>query len=359
MSTTIASLRDFMRENRDELLQMAVRKTQEKQDEGSETEVPERLAIVIDEIIGALDEARRGDPTPHGKSSTAREHGRRRQQLHHSIEKISYDFGSISDAIGDLGQRMGLSFDAGEYRAFNLALDAAIAAALEGYWSEARQEQDDASNERIGFLAHELRNSLSSSQMAFEVLKRNEVGMHSRTGEVLERGLARLEGLISRALLQVKLKAGAKLEPQRLRVHTLLHQITDGAGSQRDITIHIDADDGLEVDADPWLLTSALSNLLQNAVKFTHRGGTVTLRARRHGQDAVIEVEDECGGLPPCKAEDLFEPFVQGSTDRRGVGLGLTITRDAIETHGGTLTVRDLPGKGCVFTATLRAVPPS
>lgn len=105
--------------------------------------------------------------------------------------------------------------------------------------------------------------------------------------------------------------------------------------------------------ADERLLFSALSNLLQNAMKFTKSGGHVVLRALPEEGHVLIEVEDECGGLPPGKAEELFEPYVQRSEDRRGLGLGLAITREAIHLHGGELFVRNTPGKGCVFAVRL------
>ena len=67
----------------------------------------------------------------------------------------------------------------------------------------------------------------------------------------------------------------------------------------------------------------------------------------------LVEVEDECGGLPPGKAGDLFRPFEQRGGDRTGLGLGLSITRKSIEADGGTVRVRDMPGTGCVFTIDL------
>jgi hypothetical protein len=67
----------------------------------------------------------------------------------------------------------------------------------------------------------------------------------------------------------------------------------------------------------------------------------------------LIEVEDECGGLPEGKVESMFQSFEQLDQDRTGLGLGLSISRRAIEACGGTLTVRDVPGIGCVFTIDL------
>lgn len=106
---------------------------------------------------------------------------------------------------------------------------------------------------------------------------------------------------------------------------------------------------GVAVDGDRLELASAVSNLLSNAFKFSHSKGHVQLRAVVAPGDIRIEVEDECGGLPPGLGEDLFRPFERWGTDRTGLGLGLAISRQGIQASGGTLDVRNLPGKGCVF----------
>jgi signal transduction histidine kinase len=88
---------------------------------------------------------------------------------------------------------------------------------------------------------------------------------------------------------------------------------------------------------------------LNNAFKFTRPGGTVILRAHREHERLLIEVEDECGGIPN-DAGDLFQPFGdRRGTDRSGLGLGLSIARKVVRAHGGDIHVRNLPGRGCVF----------
>ena len=96
-----------------------------------------------------------------------------------------------------------------------------------------------------------------------------------------------------------------------------------------------------------------MANLLQNAFKFTRTGGHVSLKSFSSADRVLIEVEDECGGLPPGDAEDLFQLFEQRGGDRSGLGLGLGISRRGVEANGGKLYVRNLPGKGCVFTIDL------
>jgi signal transduction histidine kinase len=109
----------------------------------------------------------------------------------------------------------------------------------------------------------------------------------------------------------------------------------------------------LALDADRDLLLSAVGNLLQNAFKFTRPRSEVTLNAYAAGDRIIIDVKDNCGGLPAGDAGKLFEPFMQRSHDKSGVGLGLSIARRGVEANGGTLSVRDVPGIGCVFTIDL------
>jgi signal transduction histidine kinase len=112
-------------------------------------------------------------------------------------------------------------------------------------------------------------------------------------------------------------------------------------------------DEDLAVDADRQMLGSAVSNLLQNAFKFSRRDGCVTLTVRSAGHRILIDVEDECGGLLDGKVEELFHPFTQRDKNRSGLGLGLSISRRAVEANDGTLTVRNVAGTGCVFTIDL------
>ena len=109
----------------------------------------------------------------------------------------------------------------------------------------------------------------------------------------------------------------------------------------------------LAVDADRHLLSAAVSNLLQNAFKFTQPGTAVTLNAYAAADRILIDIEDHCGGLPWSNPEQLFLPFTQGGTDKRGLGLGLSIVRRSVEANNGTVHVRDRPGVGCVFTIDL------
>ena len=115
-------------------------------------------------------------------------------------------------------------------------------------------------------------------------------------------------------------------------------------------------DDGVFIEADRQVLTAVVMNLLQNAFKFTKPGTMVVLRVRASVERVLLEVEDECGGLPG-GVDDLFRPFKQRGADRSGLGLGLAFSRRAVEANNGRIYAHNLPAKGCVFTIDLPRIP--
>ena len=113
-----------------------------------------------------------------------------------------------------------------------------------------------------------------------------------------------------------------------------------------------DADGNVSVHADRQILTSVVSNMLQNAFKFTHPNGQVLLRAHATVDRVLIDVEDQCGGLPPGSVEELFRPYEQRGSDRTGLGLGLSICYKIMQAHGGTIHAENRPGGGTEFLIT-------
>jgi signal transduction histidine kinase len=216
--------------------------------------------------------------------------------------------------------------------------------------------------ERIGVLAHELRNQLSNATIAFELLARGSMGIGGSTGALLGRGLRGLRETIDRALAGVRGDTGP-VPRERISLASVLAELdVPGAAEAEAREIHLIVERGdtdIEVEVAPQALLSAIWNLLQNALKFTPPRGTVTVRTQLIGPRVVIDVVDQCGGLPAGSAEALFRPFEQRGSDRSGLGLGLAIVRRDVEANGGTIHVRDVPGEGCVFSIHLpRATAP-
>jgi signal transduction histidine kinase len=270
-----------------------------------------------------------------------------------SIAQVVHDYGDLCQAITELAVDRFVPIGTDEFQTLNACLDNAIAGAVTEF---ARQRDVDvfhAETRRLGFFAHELRNHLNTAMLAFQVVKSGRVGVTGSTIEVLDRSLRALRVLIDRSVTEVRLESGTHYR-ERLRVADVIEEIEIDASilaAERGLRITVErVDRGLEVDVDRHLFASAVSNLLQNAFKFTRPAGHVTVRTRSTGDHVAIDVEDECGGLPPGAADAMFRLFQQHGTNHAGLGLGLSISRQAIEADGGKISVRDIPGKGCVFT---------
>jgi signal transduction histidine kinase len=218
------------------------------------------------------------------------------------------------------------------------------------------QASSDEGTERSGVLAHELRNCLAAATVGFELIKKGTVASGGSVSAVITRNLSRMGSLIHRSLAEVRLDSGME-HRERVPVAELVEEAeVEGAleASRRNQSLTVTTVDRVfEVEVDRQILAGAIANLLQNAFKFTLIGGHVFLRASVTAERVLIEIEDQCGGLPPGKAEELFEAFQQRGEDRTGLGLGLFISRKGIEANDGLIRVRNLPGRGCVFTIDL------
>jgi signal transduction histidine kinase len=248
-----------------------------------------------------------------------------------------------------------------EFHTFNRCLDNAIADAVTTFARSRDQASSEdtvrTTNERLGYLAHELRNLLNSATLAFQALKGGNVAAGGATAAVLGRSLIGLRDLIDRSLADVRLTHGLQVRPEPVSIRELFEDLQIAAvmeANARDLLFKVSPiDEGLSVVADRQMVSSAVANLLQNAFNFTPPGGHVHLTAHAVADRVCIEVEDECGGLASGTTEQLFQPFKQGRGARTGVGLGLSVSRRCVEANAGKVRVRNLPGKGCIFTIDL------
>jgi signal transduction histidine kinase len=116
--------------------------------------------------------------------------------------------------------------------------------------------------------------------------------------------------------------------------------------------------DGVDVCADEEKLVQIFLNLVSNAVRYTHEGGSIRIECRTEGDRVWTDFRDTGVGIPPDKLQAVFEPFVQVDRsyagERQGTGLGLAISRDLARGMGGDLTARSEIGKGSVFSVELK-----
>lgn len=218
------------------------------------------------------------------------------------------------------------------------------------------EAEPDRESERFAFLAHELRNLIGTALLAFDVLKTGNVGVSGVTAAVLHRSLLRASELVARSLAEVRLDQGLQNREPFL-VGKFIEEVAPVAGlvaSAQDVKLLVlPVDDALTVEADRQILAAVLMNLLQNAVKFTRPESTVTLRVDTTADRVRMHVQDECGGLAPGDADELFTGFEQRNANRSGLGLGLAFSRRAVEANAGTVYACSLPGSGCIFTVDL------
>lgn len=302
-----------------------------------------------------------GGPVVSEISVTASLHGRELSQQGFTVDQVVHDYGDLCQAITELAFERGASIETDEFRTLNRCLDNGIADAVTEYafqrGSLAEEKSVKSLNERLGFLAHELRNQLHTATLAVTAIKAGHVGLAGATGAVLDRSLIAMRSLIDQSLADVRVAAGVPPRHQLISLADFVADVKIAASfeaSARECSFTVsDVDTGLALDVDREMLSAAVGNLLQNAFKFTQPHTEVSLNAYAAAGRIRIDVEDHCGGLPAGFAKDLYLPFSQRGNDRSGLGLGLAICQRSVEANNGILAVRDVPMTGCVFTIDL------
>lgn len=245
-----------------------------------------------------------------------------------------------------------------------------LAAALRDM-TEALWRRMDAIEAFAADVAHEIKNPLSSLRSAVETAARvQDPEQQRKLMAIIVDDVQRLDRLISDISDASRLDAElsrAESEPVRLRpmLATLaeLHGSTDAEA--KGVTLRLEADPGdeLEISGIEGRLVQVFRNLIANAVSFSPAGGIVRIAARREaGGWIVVTVEDEGPGIPPGKTEAIFERFYseRPSGEKFGThsGLGLSISRQIVEAHGGGISAGNRPEGGARFTVRLPAERP-
>ncbi len=370
-------LHEFLSANRAELIERCIAKVARRSSpKATNAELEHGVPLFVGQLIRTLQVEQSSEPLQSRRISgppgggrraasevgeTAARHGRELFLHGFTVDQVVHDYGDLCQAIADLAVERGTPFEIDEFRTLNRCLDNAIADAVAEFSYQRDLVIEDkgaqAMNERLGYLAHELRNLLNTATLALNALKTGNVGLAGATGAALDRSLIGLRDLVDRSLSEVRVSAGMPVRHQLISLADFIAEIKISAslearahGCQFAVST---VDPRLAVEVDRHLLFSALGNLLQNAFKFTEQHTEVSLRAYAAGDRILLEVEDKCGGLPLGEAERMFAPFAQAGADRGGLGLGLSICRRSVKANNSLLSVRDLPGSGCVFTIDL------
>jgi signal transduction histidine kinase len=368
-------LHEFLAANRTDLIDRCrVKAARRLTPKAGEALLKHGISLFLDQLIATLQAEQTAEPTEsrkvpgpsNGRSSlpeigaTARLHGRELLRGGYTVDQVVRDYGDLCQAVTDLAFERNAPIAVGEFRTLNRCLDDAIADAVTEFGSQrdsvVAAKNVLALNERFGSLAHELRDLIHSATLAVTAIKLGNVGLTGATGAVLDRSLTGLRNLIDRSLADVRPTANA-VRSEVVSLVDFVAEIKGSASLEADARTctftAADVENGLAVDVDRDMLSSAVGSLLQNAFKFTRPRTEVSLNVCAAGNRVMIEVADHCGGLPPGAPDKMFLPFVQHGEDRAGLGLGLAICQRSVEANHGVVRVRDIPGTGCVFTIDL------
>lgn len=324
----------------------------------SETEIDHGVPLFLDQLVDLL---RSGEATASEIDRSAGQHGHDLLLKGFTVSQVVHDYGDVCQTITGLALEKNAPIATDDFRTLNRTLDEAIASAVTMYTQESQASNTEKAagrdNDRVKYLVHEIRNLVNTAVVAFGVLKSGNVGVGGSTGAVLDRTLEGLRDLIGRSLEDVRSRKVVR-ERKRILVSEFIAEIGAAAALEAEarglkLTVSAGPTD-LAIDADRQVLAAVVGNLLQNALKFTRSDSTVKLGVRDSNDRILIEVQDECGGLPGEEGEkELVASFEQRGEDRSGLGIGLTFSRWGAEANGGRLYARSMPGEGCVFTVDL------
>lgn len=217
-----------------------------------------------------------------------------------------------------------------------------------------------AQDDFVANVSHELRTPLTSILGYLDLaLDAEELPDHvSGALSVAMRNAERLLGLVS-DLLSVA-SGTKKLARRKVDVAAIVRAGVVSAAPRAaagGVDITVDIPDSAPGEVDPRRMAEVVDNLLSNAVKYSPGGGTIVVRLRRDGLSLLLEVEDTGMGMSPDEQQQVFTKFFRSrralTAAVPGAGLGLAITKNIVELHGGNLTFRSSLGEGSVFTVVL------
>jgi signal transduction histidine kinase len=354
---TNVPLYEFIALNREEIVRRCRSKVAARSlPPPTEAEISHGVPLFLDQLVDAL---RLGLSSSRQIEKSAVLHGHERLLQGFTVSQVVQDYGDVCQSVTGLAVEMNAPISTDDFRTLNRCLDDAIAGAVTEYGLGRDRSTLDGEairgNERVGFLAHQVRNLADTAMIALDALRTGKVGVNGSTAAVLSGTLMSIRALMGRSLAQVRAHQPV-LQRTPFQVSGFIGDLTPAAtleASAKGITLTVlPVEEGVVVEADRQVLAAVVGGLLQNAFKFTGPHTTVTLRVGASAERVLIEVLDECSGLPDAGANDLFRPF-ENLGEETGAGIGLAFSRWGVEANDGRISARNLPDHGCVFTVDL------
>ena len=242
-----------------------------------------------------------------------------------------------------------------------------LRAALEAVSKQAEQlrTRDNLKDQFLATLAHELRNPLAPITSGLSLLEAKADPRSERTLAVMRRQVSHMVRLIDDLLDVSRITTGKlELKTERFALRSAIEAAVEAATpalNRGEHSLKVELPDGDSyVVGDQTRIAQVVSNLLNNAGKYTPKRGHVELAVRRDGAEIAITVRDDGVGIPEGRLEDVFEMFAQidqpGQRSEGGLGIGLALVRRLVEMHGGRVQAESAgPGQGSTFTVRLPA----
>ncbi len=232
-----------------------------------------------------------------------------------------------------------------------------------------RKELDILRNDLTSMIYHDLRSPLANISSSLDLLrslaKIESDDQLQAVMRIAEHSVGRIQRLLSSLLDLNRLEAGQPIVSQQVAEarHIVAEAVAavrpQAGGRQQRIKVLLD-DTLRKLWVDPDMILRVLTNLLENAIKFSPAGSTIYVGVREEDSMALFWVQDEGPGIPPEEAEHIFDKFKRLRSEKgpKGLGIGLAFCRLAVNGHGGKIWVESQPGQGCTFYFTLPFAPP-
>lgn len=240
------------------------------------------------------------------------------------------------------------------------------------YARQKREEVQTAKDDLLSLASHQLRTPATIVKQYVGMLLQGYAGeLTPQQLDMLDNAYSSNERqleIINQLLYVARLDAGRiTLHPKKVDVGKLLRELVREMGAtiaerQQQLTFK-SPKRPITAEVDPHYIRMVLENLLSNAIKYTPENGAITLEVKRDHGEVVMVVRDNGVGIPPEVQSTIFEKFTRVenelSTDVNGSGVGLYLTKQIVELHGGTLDVQSSVGEGSIFTVRIPAHPPA
>jgi signal transduction histidine kinase len=349
-------LREFVAEHREEIIRRAQVKVRSRAATGSSEHLESGVPLFLTQLVTLLELVEQQGYSDDAIAAAATTHGGNLTALGFTIRQVVHDYGDVCQAVTELALELQAPISVDEFHTLNKCLDTAIAEAVTEHARLTSEAQTSVQVRRTAHVAHDLRDSLQTAILAFNALKTGTIAITGNTGTVLGRSLLALRTIIDRSIAEARM-SGSGLMIEAVPVGRLLDDLVEPsslAAESRGVRFCVEGGNRQAlINCDAPVMVAAVMNLVSNAIKFTRPNGQVILRTKVEGDVLRIEIEDECGGFPEMPG-DPFEPFVlRRSTDHSGLGLGLSIARQAVRAHAGDITVHNRPAVGCMFLISL------